>query len=97
MALTDFTRADRYQLEGTGGLGYINTRYADLVRVFGEPDDGSGDGKTQAEWAVQFADGLIATIYDWKEYDTEVEDVTEWAVGGREHRAIDRVRQALSL
>jgi len=48
--------------------GYMPARYEDLVAVFGEPE-GGGD-KTTVEWCLAFEDGTVATIYDWKEYET---------------------------
>lgn len=77
------------RIDGTHLVGYLQpTTYAELVELLGEPTYGpehSGDGKVQAEWQLLLrVDGreLVATIYDWKSYDTPVEDITEWHVGG---------------
>ena len=71
--------------------GYMPARYEQLVAVFGEPTD-SGD-KTTAEWALAFEDGTVATIYDWKEYETPM-GLYSWHIGGMSKKAVDRVTQA---
>jgi len=71
--------------------GYMPARYEELVTVFGEPTD-SGD-KTTAEWALEFEDGTVATIYDWKEYSTPMYTYN-WHIGGMSKLAVARVQQA---
>ena len=63
-------------------MGYClpGTTYQQLVDAFGEPHVFDGD-KTQAEWVLDI-NGHIATIYDYKEYSTAPEDVTDWHIGG---------------
>lgn len=68
--------------------GYMEAYYHELVAVFGQPDD-AGD-KTTAEWCLQFEDGTVATIYDWKEYETPM-GLYRWHIGGRDHRAVAAV------
>lgn len=83
--------------------GEIKTTYARLVEVFG-PEHSDGDGyKVQAEWNLIFDDGTYATIYDYKMGDSyngeghgiPKEKVTEWHIGGSEHDAVERVKDAL--
>jgi hypothetical protein len=69
---------------GTSLQGYVKTTYSDLVAIFGEPERG-GD-KTTVEWCIDFEDGTVATIYDWKEYDTPMGEYN-WHVGGRSYMA----------
>ena len=71
--------------------GYMPARYDQLVAVFGEPE-GCGD-KTTAEWSLAFEDGTVATIYDWKEYETPM-GLYSWHIGGMSKKAVDRVTQA---
>jgi hypothetical protein len=78
---------------GTSLVGYVRTTYAKIVEVFGEPDHRGGD-KTTVEWALQFDDGTVATIYDWKEYRTPKE-VYDWHIGGFSKYAQDRVVDTL--
>jgi hypothetical protein len=60
----------------------LYTTYAKLVELLGEPDEGSD--KTQAEWLLIDERQAVVTVYDWKEYDTPKERVTEWHVGARD-------------
>jgi hypothetical protein len=73
---------------GTSLQGYVQAYYHQLVEVFGEPE-GGGD-KTTVEWCLQFEDGTVATIYDWKEYETPM-GLYHWHIGGRNNLAVDRV------
>lgn len=70
--------------------GYMQAYYHQLVEVFGEPE-GGGD-KTTVEWCLEFEDGTVATIYDWKEYETPMGKYN-WHIGGRSQKAVDRVMQ----
>ena len=70
--------------------GYVQAHYHQLVEVFGEPE-GGGD-KTTVEWCLKFADGTVATIYDWKEYETPM-GLYSWHVGGMSKLAVERVQQ----
>lgn len=69
--------------------GYIRTSYADLVGCFGEPTDCYDDYKSDAGWDITFADGVVATVYNWKDGPnycgadgTPVEYIREWHIGG---------------
>lgn len=69
---------------GTSCQGYFpdGTTYADLVRIFGEPQiQGSDDGKIQIEW-VGFVNGIQFTIYDYKS-PVDFTQNTDWHIGGR--------------
>ena len=76
---------------GTCLQGHIQAYYHDLVEVFGEPD-GGGD-KTTVEWCLEFEDGTIATIYDWKEYETPTGRYN-WHIGGKNKDAVYAVMDA---
>lgn len=89
--LTDGTEVD-----GTSLQVSIEITYAELADTFGEPSHISQAGeKTQVEWWLLFADGTIATIYDWKMYGVPVEDVTTWNIGGKDMDAEYQVTQAI--
>ena len=83
--------------------GYIDESYDRLVEVFGEPNSDGDEYKVQKEWVIEFADGTIATIYDYKEGDAyngegqgkHYTQVTDWHVGGRNQRAVMLVSEAL--
>ena len=65
--------------------GYMPAYYHQLVAVFGEPE-GGGD-KTTVEWCLEFEDGTVATIYDWKEYETPTGKYN-WHIGGKSKAAV---------
>lgn len=76
------------QVVGTHLQGYIYCGYDRLVEVFGEPTGGDGY-KVDAEWDIEFEDGKVATIYNYKdgvnylgEDGEEVETIREWHIGG---------------
>jgi hypothetical protein len=71
--------------------GYMEAYYHQLVEVFGEPE-GGGD-KTTVEWCLEFEDGTVATIYDWKEYETPT-GLYAWHIGGHSNLAVARVQRA---
>ena len=52
-------------INGTHLQGHINCSYDRLTELLGEPTEGDGY-KVDAEWALQFDDGTIITIYNWK-------------------------------
>ena len=78
------------QTWGTSGKGSFICNYITLVRVLGEPLKGSDDFKTQVEWEIEYKDGTITTIYDWKqgkcylgeEEGIEPNEVICWNIGG---------------
>lgn len=81
--------------DGTSGKGYINASYYDLVDKLGEPILGIGDpDKVRAQWFIDFANGNVATIYDWKETQP-LEMVTRWFVGAKSHSALDDLQELL--
>jgi hypothetical protein len=79
-------------VNGTHLQGYITTDYATLVATFGE-SLGGGD-KTTQEWILVGEDGTVATIYDWKYYETPLHKC-EWNIGGLSHKAVELVQDAL--
>jgi len=94
----------KIKVDGTYMHGRIYADYPDLVEKFGPPIiHGDGD-KTDAEWALEFEDGTVATVYNWKNGinycgadGKPVEHITEWNVGGKRGLvAISRVRTALA-
>ncbi len=69
---------------GTGLQGYLpyGTRYEEIVRVFGSPQQrNSLDGKIKLEWVGRIC-GLIFTIYDYKS-GVNPKNNTDWHIGGR--------------
>ena len=96
-----------YKLDDFAGMGsslrgYVHARYFDLVEVFGEPNilNAEEGDKTWNEWGIRFEDGdddVYATIYDWKEMYANESHYGEyrWHIGGRDHRGVELVYEAL--
>lgn len=88
---------------GTSLKGYVDADYFDLVDCFGTPTS-DGDGyKVDAEWLLNFSDGTVATIYNYKdgmnycgEAGLPVEDITDWHVGGHTPKALRNVEAMLA-
>lgn len=74
--------------------GYIQARRSDLVKVFGSPQDEDGS-KVTTYWAIQFDNGTVATIYDWKREAAPGENETySWHIGGRGAGSVGAVHEA---
>ena len=86
---------------GTHLQGYIHdTCYSRLCSLFGESQ--SWDGyKTDWEWNIEFEDGTVATIYNWKNGPnygaTGVTPtmVKQWNVGGHNSEALENIKRIL--
>jgi hypothetical protein len=69
--------------------------YSQLVSKFGEPSNSFDNYKSDAEWQIEFEDGTVATIYNWKdgfnycgeEEGLPISSITEWHIGGRSVQA----------
>ena len=80
----------------TSYKGSLTTTYGQLIQVFGKPDKGPDDlnlDKITCEWALEFEDGVVATLYDWKTNRTPMAQY-EWHIGGRSSEAVDRILEA---
>lgn len=83
--------------------GRISTSYEVLRGCFGLPGDQFDDCKSDAGWTITFADGVVATIYNWKDghaycgYDgLDVEDITDWHIGGHCNTGVEsRVKEVI--
>ena len=91
-----FVTGKNIQVSGTSFMATVSVPYGKLVRILGEPTYIGGD-KTLAEWAIQFEDGTIATIYDWKNYGSKKELIRHWHIGGFSNRATQLVLELLEL
>jgi hypothetical protein len=85
---------------GTWGRGLLNTSYDELVARFGKPmEDGYDDFKSDAEWHIQWDDGVVGTIYNWKNGRNylgndglETWAITEWSIGGSSPEVVSRIK-----
>ena len=76
--------------------GEVTITFAELVAIFGQPDHGPNADmdKVTCEWALQFKDGTIATIYDWKTGYTP-QNAYAWHIGGKSYDAVLRVDEVI--
>jgi hypothetical protein len=95
-------------LVGTHLQGHMNIPFSRVVAVFGEP--GEADGyKVAFEWRITFADGTVASIYDYKASSLygdgddcptpeqmRANEFSDWHIGGKSARAAQLVREALT-
>lgn len=74
--------------DGTCLQGYLYCHYNDIVKIYGPPL--LVDDKSDVEWVIKWEDGLVGTIYNWKNGKNylgndglKVEDINEWHIGGK--------------
>lgn len=86
-------------VSGTSYKGEIKTTYKKLVDVFGEPGKGSADGKTDVNWKIEFDNGEVANIYNWKngvKYgNTNIESINEWNIGGYKSSVVKLIEELI--
>lgn len=85
-------KTDSKNANGTYLQGYLDASYNELIKVFGEPNNGPNDfglDKTTCEWILEYEDGKYCTIYDWKTIETPM-GLYSWHIGGNK---IDCVHQ----
>lgn len=87
---------------GTSLQGYVTSPYEKLKELFGKPTKGD-EYKIDAEWELEFEDGTVATIYNWKsgknylgKRGTPTVHITEWNIGGNSERAVELVKEILA-
>lgn len=92
----------KINVSGTSLIGYVNTTYSKLFEKFNEPTNGDGY-KIDAEWEIEFPDGEIATIYNWKNGKNymgsegyEVDEITYWHIGGFNNSVVERIIKILN-
>lgn len=86
---------DGIEANGTSLMGYVDVSYGELLSVFGPPLSGSSDGKVKAEWLIEFDDGTVGTIYDYKS-SVAPKHNTEWHVGGLSRRVVTMIQSELN-
>ena len=86
-------------LNGTSFHGVvINTSIKKLKSILGEPtiQDNTGEDKVNVEWGVITKQGIVGTIYDWKEYRRLGEDdIVQFHIGGKTEEDTLKVKNEL--
>jgi hypothetical protein len=87
------------RIDGTHLQGVVDISYGMLTELLGPPAEGDGY-KTDAEWIVQFEDGVVITIYNYKngpsymgKHGTPPHLNVDWHIGGFEKSALDYFNQ----
>ena len=77
-------------------FGSISATRAQLQHAFGVPMPHQHDDYVTTEWRIVFADGTIASIYDFRHPTGKPmpDEVLSWSVGGYSRQAVERVHQA---
>ena len=73
--------------------------FAELVEIFGKPNYGPNNydmDKVTCEWMLEFEDGTLASIYDYKTSRTPMGEY-EWHIGGYNVTAFERVLDTILL
>lgn len=105
----NFTR-NANNISGTSLRGHVTAYYSQLIAAFGEPIAEADGYKVSSEWDIEFEDGKVASIYDYKEtnlYDRELPSVAEfrriaderghhWHIGGKDSVVVDRILAILA-
>ena len=90
---------EHINVSGTSYKGEIITTYDKLVELFGEPSKGTADGKTDVSWKIEFDNGHVASIYNWKngvKYgNPNVKSITEWNIGGYKSEVVKLITELL--
>ena len=85
---------DTINISGTSFMGDLFASYDDIVKQLGPPMQSFDGYKTDAEWYIEFDNGIVATVYNWKNGKNycgnagiPVEFIKEWHIGGNDLRA----------
>jgi hypothetical protein len=76
----------------------INTSIKKLTKALGEPtiEDNTGEDKVNIEWDVITKDGVVGTIYDWKEYRRLGEnEIVQFHIGGNSKEDTLKIKSEL--
>lgn len=95
----DYTRTNN--VNGTSLKGTIDASFNELVETFGQPcllEPPNPYEKVTTEWKLKFENGVVATIYDWKNYGYVAprDKKVTWHVGGFNSEALTQVKNILN-
>lgn len=79
---------------GTCLQGYMSIKYSEIVSILGKPQSTDMD-KVTAEWSFKAYDGMVFTIYDYKE-DVTPKGVYAWHIGGLNKNVLPFVQSLFS-
>jgi hypothetical protein len=89
-------------VNGTAYQGAIRESFEKLLEVFGTPLGASSDNKVDVEWEIEFGNGIVATIYNWKDGNAycgkdglDPVEITDWHIGGKNQHSVWEVEEYL--
>lgn len=87
---------------GTHFCGWFEATRQQIEDAIGAPTYLSHEPreKVTIEWGIQFDDGTVATIYDWKRFsknELRLDEVYRWHIGGIGLKSVRKVSQALGI
>ena len=88
-------------INGTCLQGHVSITHDKIVAKYGQPIEGDGY-KIDAEWIIEWEDGLIGTLYNWKNgknylgrEGTPIKKIKEWNIGGHNKLVVKRIQDDL--
>ena len=94
MSQLHYQRQTSNVASGTSKQGTVKATFDELVSVFGEPEIMPYEYKLNHLWVVNI-EGVIATIYDYKE-DLKTGKDEDWHIGSKQKVAERLVNQVLA-
>jgi hypothetical protein len=85
-------QTEGFSINGTHLQGYLTATARELQYVFGPERTWPGD-KSTMDWQLEFPDGTIATIYDYKYPPRSNGTPHRWHIGGFDNDAVARVTE----
>ena len=86
---------------GTSLSAYLYTTFDKLVETFGEPTT-ADEYKVDWEWMIEFDDGSVATVYNWKNGPNycgidglQSYEITKWHIGSKSMTPAWRVQDII--
>jgi len=94
---------EEINVNGTSLIDCIDVSYSELKKAFGKPSKYFDNYKSDAEWVVQFEDGTVATIYNYKNGKNYCgvnglpkTKIRDWHIGGNSERAAELIKIILN-
>tara|TARA_R110000737_G_scaffold58778_1_gene85116 strand:+ start:357 stop:686 length:330 start_codon:yes stop_codon:yes gene_type:complete len=78
----------------------VKASFTQLIAAFGKPIADTLDPVAHWRWTIEFADGIIATIYNMRnemQYGFDPEEKDTWHVGGNTNEAIVNVNYHVGM
>ena len=81
-------KAGYVKMHLTSKQGSVICSFDRLVEAFGQPEyiEEENRDKSQVEWIIE-KDGIVATIYDYYQLDSDLNEIQQWNVGGHNYEA----------